>query len=242
MLKTGGNSGKKNTIMKKSIIAVIAVFLFVPAFSQDISMVTITGNGNLESISFGLDENVKLNVNKEGQIIKWGFDRFQARGQENYQGILDTYVGRVEYYGQEDDAAYRGKIRFIGRTQLTYFASYENEAFQGKLKSIGTNFIEYYQPYENESYKGSIKSIGPLSVTWYSSFENEGLRGKLKSLGNTNIGYYSSFEDKAYRGKIKNIDGFNYTYYSSFEKYSSSMKTGASMQNAGSVRYYIRNY
>ena len=228
--------------MKKFIITCITSFLLAPVFSQDISMVTITGTGNLESISFGLDENVKVNINKEGQIIKWGYDRFQARGQENYQGLLDTYVGRVEYYSQDDDAAYRGKLRSIGRTQLTYYASYENDNFQGKLKSIGSNTIEYYQPYENESYKGFIKSIGSSPVSWYSSFDNEGLRGKLKSLGSTNIGYYSSFEDKAYRGKVKNIDGFSYTYYSSFEKYAGSMKTGASMQNSGSSRYYVRNY
>lgn len=228
--------------MKKIFICAFVTLLLGPAFGQGISMVTITGNGNLESITFSLDENVKLNIGKDGNIGKWGYDRFEARGQVNYQGILDPYVGRVEYYSPDADAAYRGKIRYIGRTMFTYFASYEQEALKGKLKSIGNDNFEYYQSYENESYKGNIRSIGQKEITWYSSYDNETLRGKLKSFGYINLDYYSSFEDKAFRGKLKSIDGNGYTYYSSFEKYSGSMKSGASMQNAGGIRFFIRNY
>lgn len=228
--------------MKKTFLAIFAVLILTQVFAQDISTVTITGKGSLESLSFGLDENVKVNISRDGHVVKWGYDRFQARGQENYQGILDSYVGRVEYYTQEDDPSLRGKVRYIGNVQLTYYASYENEALQGKLKSIGSNSLEYYQSYEDESYKGCIKSVGPNPVSWYSSYDNEDVRGKLKSLGSTNIGYYSSFDDKAFRGKVKNIDGFSFTYYSSFERYSGSMKTGSSNLAAGGVRYYVRNY
>ena len=228
--------------MKKAALLFIAVFIFVTGFAQNLSKITITGNGTIDAIGFALGENVIVNIGKDGNIGKWGYDRFQARGQENYQEILDTYVGRVEYYGQTADEAYRGKVKNIGSTSFTYYASYENDAFKGKLKTIGSNTIEYYQSYDNESYKGNIKSIGGTSVTWYSSYDNEALRGKLKSVGSTNLGYYGSFDDKAFKGKLKNIDSYTYTYYSSFEKYGGSMKSGASMQTVGSVRYYVRNY
>lgn len=228
--------------MKKITLVLIAAFLIANSFAQSISKITITGNGSIESIAIGLDENVIVNISKDGNIGKWGYDRFQARGQENYQEILDTYVGRVEYYSQDADVAYRGKVKSIGRTNFTYYASYENDVFKGKLKSIGANNIEYYQSFDNDAYKGNIKTIGGLSVSWYSSYDNEALRGKLKSIGSTNLGYYSSYEDKAFRGKLKNIDRYTYSYYSSFEQYSGSMKSGASMQTVGSIRFYVRNY
>ncbi len=228
--------------MKKISLLSIALFIFAAGFAQNVSKITITGTGSIESIAFGLDENVIVNVSKDGNIGRWGYDRFQARGQENYQEILDTYVGRVEYYSQDADVAYRGKVKSIGRTTFTYYASYENDVFKGKLKTLGANNIEYYQAYDNDAYKGNIKSIGGTAISWYSSYDNEALRGKLKSFGSTSLGYYNSYEDKAFRGKLKNIDGYNYTYYSSFEKYSGSMKSGASLQTVGTARYYVRNY
>ncbi len=228
--------------MKKLLSAIIAFLFFTNAFSQNISKITITGTGSINAFTFGLDDYVKLNITKDGNISTWGYDRFEARGEENYNEKLDPYVGRVEYYSQDADAAFRGKIKFIGRVQLTYFASYENDAFKGKLKSIGYNTIEYYQSYDNEAYRGNIKSIGQQAITWYPSFENEGLRGKLKSIGNTELTYYSAYEDKAYKGKIKSIGGYRFTYYSSFELYSGSMKTGSSVQLVNAIKYYARNF
>ena len=228
--------------MKKLCLLVIASVSFTGTFAQGISKITISGNGSLEAISFVFDQNVKVYITREGNISKWGYDRFEARGQENYPDVLDAYVGRVDYYGQDVDAAFRGKIRSIGSTQLTYYASYENEAFQGKLKSLGSNNFEYYQSFEDEAYKGSLKSIGSMEITWYSSFDNAALKGKLKSIGNTQLSYYSSFDDKAFRGKLKSIDSYQYTYYSSFEKFSGSVKSGNSTQFVNSIRFYLRNY
>ena len=120
--------------MKKITLVLIAAFLFVNSFAQSISKITITGNGSIESIAFGLDENVIVNISKDGNIGKWGYDRFQARGQENYQEILDTYVGRVEYYSQDADMAYRGKVKSIGQVSFTYYPSFDRQ-FQGSMKT-----------------------------------------------------------------------------------------------------------
>lgn len=227
--------------MKKVVLIIAAALLTVSCFSQRVSKITIAGNGYADFFSIGLDENVEIYVTREGNISRWGYDKFIGY-QENYSGVLDPYVGRIEYYSQLDDEALRGKIKYIGKTLITWYASYENEALKGKLKSIGTINFDYYLNYEDVSYRGLIKNLGQYSVTWYASYENEALRGKLKTVGSTLLSYYGSFEDKAYRGKIKSIDRFTITYYSSFEQYSGSVKTGAQILNANGVKYFIRNY
>ena len=227
--------------MKKSVLTIASVFIISSVMAQSLSKITIDGKGTIDVFSFGLPENVQVYVTKDGTISKWGFDKYIGY-QENYNGDLDPYVGRVEYYTQLDDESLRGKVKYIGGTLITYFASYENDALKGKLKAVGSVNLDYYLSYEDAAYRGNIKKIGANSIAWYASYENEDIRGKLKTVGSTSLSYYGSFEDKAYRGKIKSIDRFSITYYSSFEKYSGSMKTGSTVMNANGVKYYLKNY
>lgn len=229
-------------ICMKKIFSVAFVLLFCVAVSgQRISKITITGTGAVSDIVVGLDENVQVYFSKEGQITKWGFDRFIGY-QENYNDLLEPYVGRVEYYSENDDAALRGKVKYIGRTLISYYHSYEIEALRGKLKSIGSLSMGYYLAYDDKAMAGSLKNIGQQNIAWYASYENEGLRGKLKGVGPTSIAYYGSFEDKAFRGKIKSIGSNNFTYYSSSEQYSGSVKSGATVVTDNGVKFYVRNY
>lgn len=227
--------------MKKIFLTITGIIIFAFCFSQTVSKITIAGNGNMDVISFGLDENIQVYVTKDGIISKWGYDKFIGY-QENYNGMLEPYVGRIEYYTPKDDEALRGKVKYIGRTLITYYPSYEREELKGKLKSIGSIDMDYYLSYDDAAYKGNIKTIGRNAITWYAAYENEALRGKLKAVGPTILTYYGSFEDKAYRGKIKSIDRFTFTYYSSFEQYSGSVKTGAQILNANGIKYFVRNY
>ncbi|HQW83053.1 MAG TPA: hypothetical protein PK987_01255 [Ferruginibacter sp.] len=227
--------------MKRILLVTALIFVITNAFSQSLSKITIAGRGQVEVFAFALPENVQLYLTKDGNIYKWGFDKYIGY-QENYNNDLEPYVGRVEYYSQNDDAALRGKVKYIGNTLLTYFASYENDALIGKLKAIGYTNIDYYLNYDDAAYRGNIKKIGANMINWYASFENADIKGKLKNVGSTLLTYYGSFEDKAYRGKIKSIGQNNITYYSSFELYSGSMKTGTSVLNVAAVKYYIKNY
>ncbi len=227
--------------MKKLILAAATILVLNTAFGQNISKITITGSGNFDVFAFGLDENVQVYVTKEGNISKWGFDKYIGY-QENYNGDLVPYVGRVEYYTQNDDEALRGKVKYIGRTLLTYYTSYENESLKGKLKAIGSQSLDYYLSFDDAAFRGFVKAIGREAVTWYASYENADLRGKLKNVGSTTLTYYGSFEDKAFRGKIKSIDRFTMTYYSSFEQYSGSMKTGSQIITANGIKFFARGY
>ena len=227
--------------MKKICTAIIALFIIALGFSQNISKITIAGNGQIDIISFGLDENVQVYLTKTGNISKWGFDKYIGY-QENYNAVLEPYVGKTEYYTQNDDEAVRGKVKYIGRTLLTYYASYENESLKGKLKSIGSINLDYYLSFDDKAFTGNIKSMGSNQVTWYASYENEALRGKLKTVGPTAITYYGPFEDKAFRGKTKSIGTYTLTYYSSLEQYSGALKTGSPILNVNGIKYYVRNY
>jgi hypothetical protein len=229
--------------MKKILFTTVVLAFCLTGFSQTISQITITGNGQVDIISFGLDENVQVYITKDGSISKWGFDRFIGYGyQENYRGELDPYAGRVEYYTQNDDESVRGKVKYIGRTLLTYFTSYERESLKGKLKSIGSFNLDYYLTVEDKAMAGNLKAIGQKSITWYASYENEALRGKLKAVGSTMLTYYGAFEDKAYRGKVKSIDRYNIIYYSSVEQFSGSIKNGQHILNANGIKFYLKNY
>ncbi len=228
--------------MKKIFLVSAALVFCMAVFSQRISKITITGSGMVSDIVIGLDENIQVYLTKDGQISKWGFDRFIGSNQENYIDYLEPYVGRVEYYSQNDDAALRGKVKYIGKTLLTYYPSYEMESLRGKLKSIGSLNMGYYLAYDDKAMTGSLKTIGQQNIEWYASYENEGLRGKLKAVGPTALTYYGAFEDKAFRGKIKSIGSNNFIYYSSSEQYSGSIKSGATFVTANGVKFYVRGY
>ena len=227
--------------MKKFFLITTVLIFCITVFGQRISKITITGNGMVNDIVIGLDENVQVYISKDGQISKWGFDRYIGN-QENYNDYLEPYVGRVEYYTQNDDEAIRGKVKYIGRTLISYYPSYEIESLRGKLKSIGSVNMDYYQSFDDKAMAGNLKTFGQQSISWYASYENEALRSKLKTVGPTMLAYYGSFEDKAFRGKIKNISNYNFTYYSSFEQYSGSMKNGSPIVNLNGIKYYLRSY
>ena len=227
--------------MKKILFVSVALVFCMTVSGQRISKITITGTGMVSDIVVGLDENVQLYLTKTGEISKWGFDRFVGY-QENYNDYLEPYVGRIEYYSENDDAALRGKVKYIGRTLLSYYPSYEIESLRGKLKSIGSLNMDYFLAFDDKAMAGSLKTIGQQTISWYASYENEGLRGKLKAVGPTSVTYYGIFEDKAFRGKIRSIGSTNFTYFSSSEQYSGSMKMGTPFVTTNGVKFYVRNF
>ncbi len=227
--------------MQKLFITLLTFCFFITTNGQKLSQVNIKGNGTLDVFMISLDENVQLYLTKDGSISKWGYDRFVGI-QENFGGQLDPYVGRVEYYTQNDDAALQGKVKYIGRIMLTYYTSFENETLKGKIKTIGSISFDYFLNYEDAAFKGNIKKIGQQNIAWYSSIDNEGYRGKLKTLGLTSFTYYSFFEDKAFRGKIKNIGGNSFVYFSSFENFSGSLKSGSMVSTINNIKYFVLNY
>lgn len=225
--------------MKQFFILSLFFVCGFTSVAQRIAKVNITNSGTTESFTIGLDENVIINVSPDGNLINYGVDYYSEK-LPNYSR-LENYNGRIEMYTSYDDKSYQGKLKYIGRTGVTYYASYEDEFLRGKIKSIGNLIFSYTMPYEDALLKGKIKSIGANQIGFYNSFDNEALRSKLRMVGSTSLNYYSSFEDKAYRGRIKSIGSVNFTYYASYDRqFAGTMKTGNQTQNVGGVNYLIR--
>lgn len=228
--------------MKKIIAFLFALLIIQYADAQRLSRIVFAKTGQLEAIEYELPENVILKLSKDGQIMSWGVNRYAGR-EDIIREQLDPYVGRVEYFDNNANEAFRGKIRSIGQVTLTYYASFDNPANAGKLQSIGKNTISYFTLQENEAFRGNIKSIGNDQFDWYSTFDLDDLKGKLKSVANNSISYYSSMDDKYIRGKVKSIGGSVYTYYTSFDRQElrGYLKSGQTNRTINGLKFMVKN-
>ena len=224
--------------MKRYILQITFLLTTIVTYSQELSQVTFTVGTNLSFFSFRTDQEIMIRISDEGKMLEWGTDPGPGRYYSDPRK-LQTYLGRVEYFGQEYDSVFRGKVKSIGTCTFTYYGKYETAAKIGKLKTIGRVAVDYYDNYEDASFKGKIKYAGSVLFSYYSSFDNEAFRGKLKSINNTRLAYYSTFDDKAIAGRIKSIGSFEYIWYSSYERYHGSLKFGSVTQNINGIVYII---
>jgi hypothetical protein len=225
--------------MKALFTGIILLCFITNLSAQRISKISINSAGILQMFSITTDDNAVINLKPDGEVVNYGTEYFSEKIQ-NYSRI-EKFNGRVDLFGATDDKALLGKLKYIGRTAITYYASYDVEALRGKIKTIGSLAINYFMEYDDTNLKGKMKNIGNTQLQYFTSFDNEAMRGKLKSVGSTNLNYYNSFEDKAIKGKIKSIGQNNFTYYTSFEKqFAGSMKTGSQSQNIAGVTYFIQ--
>ena len=224
--------------MKRLSLLISILFVSVVTYSQELSHVTFSGGATLSSFSFRTDQEIIIRVSDDGKLLEYGTDPGPGRYYYDPRK-LQPYLGRVEYFGQEYDSVFRGKVKSIGTCTFTYYDKYETVAKIGKMKTIGRVSTDYYDNYEDTALRGKLKFAGSVLFSYYSSFENEGYRGKLKSVNNNTITYYSTFDDKAFKGKIKSIGSFEYTWYPSYDRYGGALKSGSLTQNINGIIYFI---
>ena len=221
------------------IALLISILLFNAClYSQELTQVIFSRGEILSSFSFQTDQDVIIRISDEGKLLEWGTDPGPGR-YYNDPRKLQPYLGRVEYFGQEYDSVFRGKVKSIGTCTFTYYDKYETETKIGKLKTMGRVSIDFYDNYEDAAFKGKIKYAGSVLFSYSSSFENEAYRGKLRSVNNNSISYFSSFEDKAVRGKLKSIGNFEYSWYPSYDRYRGSLKSGPLSPSVNGITYFI---
>jgi hypothetical protein len=224
--------------MKKLFLLISFLFVAFVTYSQELTQVTFSGAITLSSFSFRTDQGIIIRISEEGKVQEWGTDPGPGRYYYDPKK-LQPYLGRVEYFGQEYDSVFRGKIKSIGTCTFTYFDKYETATKIGKLKTIGRVAVDYYDNYEDAAYKGKLKFAGSVLFSYYSSFENEAFRGNLKSVNNNPITYYSTFDDKAIKGKIKSIGSSQYLWYSSYDQYRGGLRSGPVTQIINGITYTI---
>jgi hypothetical protein len=227
--------------MRKFFTAFIVLFFVHFSFSQKLSQLTFSGGTTLTYISFITDQNIMLRITDDGKLLEWGTELVSERGNY-YDPKLQPFLGRVEYYGQEADSAFRGKVKSIGTCNITYYGHLEESIKVGKLKSLGTLLLDYYSNFDNIAFRGKLRFIGSSVVEYYSSLDDEAYRGKIKAIGSNPIKYYSSFDDKLLKGKIKSAGSVPFEWYSSFDRSElrGALKSGLYRQNIGGVTYILR--
>ncbi len=219
----------------------ILCFLFSTAcYAQSLSHVSIKGGLALSYFAFTTDQQVIIKISPDGKLLEYGMEVSQGRFY-NQPGRLEPYMGRVEKYGPQYDAAFVGKVKSIGTCNITYYNSYDKASLAGKIRSIGSVFLDYYEDFDNEAFAGKLRTAGSVNLGYYSSFENEAYRGKLKSVRNNQLTYHSSFDDKAIRGKIKSIGNNQIEWYTSMDRrgYGGSMKSGSLSRYVDGIQYII---
>ena len=225
--------------MKKIFVLALVFLVSCGLNAQRVAWITLS-QSNAEPVITVFANDAFINLSTDGNMLEYGVEYAQGR-LYYFPGKLDKYMGRVELYNDNANAACKGKIRYIGASSITYFSAEENEKLAGKIKSIGNMFFEYYMPYDDATFAGKIKSAGRFEFNYCGNFDDEKLKGKIKSAGNINIGYYGSFDDKALRGKLKNVGQYNFTYYTSFDaRYQGSMKSGFQTQLINGIKFIVR--
>lgn len=224
--------------MKKFLIFLSFLFVGFGSYSQEITNVTFSWGETLSFFSLRTDQEIIIRISDDGKLLEWGTDPGPGRYYNDPRKLL-PYLGRVEYFGQEYDSVFRGKVKSIGTCTFTYYDKYETAAKAGKLKAIGRMALDYFDNYEDAAIKGKLKFAGSVLFSYYTSFENEAFRSKLKSVNNNFITYYSTFDDKAFKGKIKSIGSSEYTWYSSYDRSQGGLKYGTISQNINGITYII---
>lgn len=226
--------------MKKFFILLFSFAICFFGGAQTLKYIIFSGGSELSSIGFITDQKIIIKISQDGTVQEWGYDAEPGRFYSK-PGLLQPYMGRVEYYGQQYDSAFRGKVKSIGTANITYYASFEKTNLVGKIKSIGNLTLNYFSDFDNETLRGKLKSAGSYQFTYFASHENEAYRGKIKSVGSSQLTYYSSFDDKLIRGKIKSIGPYKYEWYTSAQitRYRGGLKSGAVNQVIEGVVYVI---
>lgn len=222
------------------ILMIFGVIAPTFIYSQQLAQVSFNNASTLSYFSFLTDQGVLIRVSDDGKILEWGTEVLADR-YNYYAPRLQPFMGRIEYYGSNDDSVFRGKLKSIGTCFFSYYDTFQVKSKIGKLKSIGRIQLDYFEDYEDKMQKGKIKTAGTLFIDYYRSYENENVRGKLKLVGSTPISYYTVFDDKVNAGKLKAVGSTSFSWYSLSDR--ADMRGGLKSNNyrvsVGGVTYIL---
>ncbi len=155
--------------MKKLSLLILSLLISMLSIAQQLEQISFSEGSTLTSLGFFVDRNVIVRVSDKGNILEWGTEVRSERGNY-YAPQLQPYMGRVEYYGQEADSAFKGKIKSIGTCTFTYYGASEIASKAGKLKTIGNQWLDYYTNYDNAALNGKLRSCGNINLHLVNTF------------------------------------------------------------------------
>ena len=101
--------------------------------------------------------------------------------------VIEVDDGSIYYYDDWDDDSYcKGKIKYIGRTLITY-NDFDSDS-TGKVRYIGNILITYNDDWDDDSFKkGKVRYVGNTLVTYYDDDYESYKVGRVKTVGDTFI-------------------------------------------------------
>jgi hypothetical protein len=98
--------------MNRIKLLIFFLFFVSSSYSQELTGVTFSRGETLSYFSFKTDQDIVIRISDDGKINEWGTDPGPGRYYYDPKK-LQPYLGRVEYFGQEYDSVFRGKIKSI---------------------------------------------------------------------------------------------------------------------------------
>lgn len=225
--------------MKQSFLLLLLLPLFSNIHAQQLHQVNFSGSADFLYFAIATNQNVLIRISDDGKIVEYGTEEQSLYNKNSYASKLRPFSGRIDYYSNESDSAFKNKIKSIGTCVFTYYPSNDYPERAGKLKTAGSLMFDYYRKYEDALIAGKIKSIGANAIAYYTSFDNEAFKGKLKMVGNTLITYYSSFDNTMLKGKLKSVGTYHYDWKTTFngQQLNSNLNSGNQRQTINGITY-----
>jgi hypothetical protein len=225
--------------MKKFFLILSLLLVYLCAYTQKLNQVNFKNGSDLNYFTIITEQDVLIRIAPDGKIIEWGYEELSSRGTF-YSPKLQPYLGRTDYFGDESDPYFKGKLKSIGTAYFTYYGPQEEEFKKGKLKSIGRLEFDYYSRFDEKDIQGKIKLIGHQVIEYYKAFENEAYRGKLKTIGSLEVTYYSLIDDRYNIGKLKSIGSISYAWHTPLDRNKSGLKSSNFRSSISGITMVLR--
>jgi hypothetical protein len=210
--------------MNRFFIIICFILLQLHVYSQKLNQVSFKNGSDLNYFTIITEQDVLVRIAPDGKIMEWGYEELSSRGTF-YSPKLQPFLGRTDYFEDESDPFFKGKLKSIGTAYFTYYGAHEEEFKKGKLKSIGRLEFDYYSRFDEKDIQGKLKFIGHYVLEYYKAFDNEAYRGKLKTIGPLAITYYSLIDDRYNIGKLKTIGSISYAWHTPLDRNKSGLKS-----------------
>src|SRR5262245_138990 len=109
--------------MKKNYLLLVLLLLFFKGYTQQLRQVTFSSGSNFSWFTLSTNQNVLIRMADDGTILEFGSEEQSLYNRNYFAQKLRPFEGRVEYYPNNADLAFRGKIKSIGTCYFTYFPS-----------------------------------------------------------------------------------------------------------------------
>src|SRR6478736_4248205 len=109
--------------MKKGFLIMALSLLLFNGYSQQLSQVTFSGGSGFSWFSISTNQRVLIRISADGKLIEFGTEEQSLNNRNYFAPKLLPFTGRVDYFSNESDSAFRGKIKSIGACFFTYYPS-----------------------------------------------------------------------------------------------------------------------